>query len=568
MKNRTYFVVSIFCLGCVLFGISGISEARLTITIPPLNLDVLPGTGDLSVSPLPGSPITFYNLTVTVPRDHSGGTLSVSLRDVTNYKGYCINIGDSTDVDLKLLESDNLNWNQDPNDSSILTREIDGFFPSAGSTKQERVDGPWTVVVRSYDSAAYGKLTLSTTASHGNHSVTLTIPRDDNNNKIADGWENDLTRNYTGDEDNETGPAATTYTDANGAMHNIPENTHDKDGLTLFDEYRGAWLIGNSEPARFSPDIKDVFVMHRSTNLLSSGCGNASGFPLSCHVLHPNCAQENGTFSGLIVNKNTKQGNKVVIAIEIQEDLDDEEVDEQGQNVSIDHFGVASGKANIPDPLSWPKIIIYTTIISNWCSQNPLDNIPPVLTNSTISHEVGHCVNLNHCPASPIDDTCIMRGFYHRNQSAFGVHHNPDYDLIHPHAQAQPPDPTYEGNSGNISTTNPVIISTNTGPSTYGCDHNSEHDYCTDTGTCGSPSDFNTNGLCGHRWCICAAAGTETSTTPLSTPVTSTNTGPSIYGCDYNAEYDYCTDTGTCTTRTGSGEVGMCGHRWCCCAPQ
>jgi hypothetical protein len=86
------------------------------------------------------------------------------------------------------------------------------------------------------------------------------------------------------------------------------------------------------------------------------------------------------------------------------------------------------------------------------------------------------------------------------------VHHNQDYDLIHPHAQAQPPDPAHERNGGQ-TTTNPVIISTNTGSSLeHGCDYNADQDYCTDTGTCGSPSDFNTNGLCGHRWCICPAA--------------------------------------------------------------
>ncbi|MCE2402092.1 hypothetical protein J4G08_14555 [Candidatus Poribacteria bacterium] len=39
------------------------------------------------------------------------------------------------------------------------------------------------------------------------------------------------------------------------------------------------------------------------------------------------------------------------------------------------------------------------------------------------------------------------------------------------------------------------------------------------------------------------------------------------YGCDYNAEYDYCTDTGWCLAGSGQFEIGMCGHRWCCCAP-
>lgn len=38
-------------------------------------------------------------------------------------------------------------------------------------------------------------------------------------------------------------------------------------------------------------------------------------------------------------------------------------------------------------------------------------------------------------------------------------------------------------------------------------------------------------------------------------------------GCSNNPDYDYCTDTGTCSTRSGSGVPGECGHNYCCCAP-
>ncbi len=38
-------------------------------------------------------------------------------------------------------------------------------------------------------------------------------------------------------------------------------------------------------------------------------------------------------------------------------------------------------------------------------------------------------------------------------------------------------------------------------------------------------------------------------------------------GCSNNPDYDYCTDTGSCTTRSGSGVPGECGHNYCCCAP-
>ncbi len=123
--------------------------------------------------------------------------------------------------------------------------------------------------------------------------------------------------------------------------------------------------------------------------------------------------------------------------------------------------------------------------------------------------------------------------------------------------------------SSSTTTSSTSVTSTNTGySSSYGCDYNAEYDYCTDTGTCSTRSGEFGIGMCGHRWCCCAPEGAETSSTPPSTSVTSTNTGySSSYGCDYNAEYDYCTDTGWCSAGSGEFEIGMCGHRWCCCAP-
>lgn len=37
--------------------------------------------------------------------------------------------------------------------------------------------------------------------------------------------------------------------------------------------------------------------------------------------------------------------------------------------------------------------------------------------------------------------------------------------------------------------------------------------------------------------------------------------------CANNDTYNWCTDRGSCTTRSGSGVPGECGHNFCCCAP-
>lgn len=156
----------------------------------------------------------------------------------------------------------------------------------------------------------------------------------------------------------------------------------------------------------------------------------------------------------------------------------------------------------------------------------------------------------------------------------------PGDNLPSPNLGINPTDPN--------PTTTSSVTSTNTGSSSYGCDYNAEYDYCTDTGTCTTRTGSDGIGMCGHRWCCCAPETTTQTpefvdNTPdcsyctdgcsacptTTTTVISTNTGySSSYGCDYNAEYDYCTDTGWCSERSGEFGIGMCGHRWCCCAPE
>ena len=177
------------------------------------------------------------------------------------------------------------------------------------------------------------------------------------------------------------------------------------------------------------------------------------------------------------------------------------------------------------------------------------DNLPDVKT------QLGNTVDIDKCEAYG-----VIQGNNNVSNESFQAH-------------AEIPFGDDNGGANNNANNNlgisPTVTSTNTGySSSYGCDYNAEYDYCTDTGTCTTRSGEFGIGMCGHRWCCCAPEGSETSSTPSSTSVTSTNTGYSdTYGCDNNAEYDYCTDTGWCSAGSGQFEIGMCGHRWCCCAP-
>ena len=117
--------------------------------------------------------------------------------------------------------------------------------------------------------------------------------------------------------------------------------------------------------------------------------------------------------------------------------------------------------------------------------------------------------------------------------------------------------------------------------SSSGCSNNPLYNYCTDNGTCTTRSPSGVPGECGHNYCCCAPAGSPTynggntgsnnggsSSEGSSSSSSSSGSSSSGYGCSNNETYNYCTDTGSCSTRSSSGVPGPdCGHNYCCCAP-
>ncbi len=315
-----FLFVSIFFLVTILLSIPNTSEGQ---SVSVLNVQKL----DTSILPIPNTDIPL-SIKFSFPDSVRYGDFKVELlpSTVTNYRGTCINRGSETTPDLSLRSTNNDGWDLNTTDGS-LTRSVTSETTS-----------PISVNIYCEDSAAYGQVKVTLTLDSGRTmEITRKIPRDDNGNKIADGWENDATKNYVGNEDAETGPAATTFNSELGVTHNIIANTNTGDGLTLLDEYRGAMLKDHITPKRFSPDTKDIFIQHTSTVLAPFECGNASGFPFSCWVIDT---------ASVIVNPNTASGNNGVIAIEISSDPQILEVDEQGNNVIIDSYGYASGRAD------------------------------------------------------------------------------------------------------------------------------------------------------------------------------------------------------------------------------
>lgn len=190
-----------------------------------------------------GTPL---RITVKIqPKKGSGevreDVIHFNLQDVTRHKGNTGNYPSGG------AEKDDLRFAAEQ-DSGIV---VDG--PTSAHTKEKVSEA--TVAVEALDTAAYGKITANAPALElkaiykPTNTYALVIPRDDDNNKIADAWERQMglphQPNIQADKDTVSGQ------DRAG------------DGLTVFDEYRGLVIFENGARVhkRFDPRVKEMFIV-------------------------------------------------------------------------------------------------------------------------------------------------------------------------------------------------------------------------------------------------------------------------------------------------------------------
>ncbi len=200
---------------------------------------------------------------VTIKGDlDSRHTVVFNLSNVTNWPGVCINDGSKNDLLPDLVLSAN---NQETNSGVTWSKPILTSKPIFDSIKAEFTPSASTskftfyVTIECFDFAAYGQLNATIYGSDGtnspplNSSNTITIPRDENGNKIADNWLYNAATDT--DSDDETGPGS---------------NSNNGDGFTIFEEYRGFYIQG--EHTRICPLSKDIFIYSN----LDEGLGYAT----------------------------------------------------------------------------------------------------------------------------------------------------------------------------------------------------------------------------------------------------------------------------------------------------
>ncbi len=193
--------------------------------------------------------------TATIIPSGIKGKLKFTLQKVTNYKGYCSNAGKKTDKDLRFK----------PNQSGFK-------YNSDGSVETTEEVNSATIIVQCKDYGAYGRIraeaiTIEEKAMNivakikykkGDEEIIheyATIPRDEDDDKMADSWEKPYRdiNDIVGD--------LSPYWDGDYAYNNPKKDKHNPpvgDGIKTIDEYRGFKINGKFK--RTNPTIKEIFV--------------------------------------------------------------------------------------------------------------------------------------------------------------------------------------------------------------------------------------------------------------------------------------------------------------------
>ena len=334
-----------------------------------------------------------------------------ALSNVTRWPGRCMN--DSFSDTLPDLwfdyygqsTSGNISWSIGSNGQTATTT----FSPTPGQTRKV-----FSVKVYCYDYAAYGNISATLRSSSGSTLATsssVSIPKDENGNKIADASTHN---NYGTTADNETGPSG---------------NSSSGDGFTVFEEYRG--FMVNSSHKRTSSAKKDVFIY----SIVSEGLGYAGNMNASypgTFVFHSIKVHEMSSKKDRKMNYRVCSGYHKMLqrAVLVREGTTTENRNAPGTyGHAYPYVGVYS--PNIP--ANMVQAIIYRTNIRNDLEDQQIAGRPHIseseVVRIVIAHEIAHHMHVNEYYG---DTASAMRStkYLDEKRGVFPAHlHNREYEL-------------------------------------------------------------------------------------------------------------------------------------------
>ena len=338
-----------------------------------------------------------YKATINIPEKK--GRLKFTLQEVSHHKGYCSNAGDKVDNDLRFQ----------PNQSGFK-------YNTDGSVETINEVNSATIIVQCKDYGAYGRIkaeAISIAGKHANVVATIkesdgdiheyaTIPRDEDDDKMADSWEKIYIANSK--ELNKIEDLTPGF-DRDYAYGNAKKNLHGKrfgDALRAFDEYRGFITLKNDKKkfARSSPIVKELFIW------------NPLYYPISGQKrisVSPKVFKDLGYQLQFVKNRNflgvdrriAFNGMSPQKCIVISGDY----------TTLTNDLGLNRGVKSLGTPMTSGQILLYLN------PRNPLFKRNDIFKTNTVAHEVGHSCWLWHhfFVGPPLNDgepRCTMRKMY------------------------------------------------------------------------------------------------------------------------------------------------------------
>lgn len=296
--------------------------------------------------------------------------------EITNNTGSCINYPLTNAKEKLDLEFDEETYKDNAlvesySKTKIVTKPKGGLLLAA--------------VIKSNDFAAYGKLKATIIYKGRNYEAhtdknvyQISIPLDENNNKIADCWEKDagiFSQNYAMNWDDE----------------HVDNNNYNGDGLTIYEEYRG--ILSNGKHVRLNPKKKDLIIANDVGDKLKPGFNLLE---TAAKIIVTEIKKDELDIADHVININhsiSKQGNQhAVLCVKYKFPVGKK--DEKGKILIPDStsiLGIAIAKKNIDDEpvFGSPKDVVEYRI-----NQDRLGETSNILMN--VPHEIGHCCGLQH----------------------------------------------------------------------------------------------------------------------------------------------------------------------------
>lgn len=304
------------------------------------------------------------------------------LKEISRNTGTCLNNPVSG-----AIEKDDLSFDEDIYKDNAL---VESYSPTKIITK---IKGGLLLgaFIKSKDFAAYGELTASITyegttyeAKDEKGNMTVTIPLDENHNKIADAWEKDssiFSLNRTPEWDDE----------------HVDKNDNNGDGLTVYEEYRG--ILANGKHIRLSPQYKDLIVASDINDVLKPGLNLLQN---AAHIIVTQIKKDElgadqhiVNFNKSIIKLGDQHGILCVLHNFSKDSKDPYDIRDKANTEYAMGFAVAKQFDENGAVLQSPKYCIEYRI--NAARLNEKTN---VLMN--IAHEIGHFCGLQHHGGSSI----------------------------------------------------------------------------------------------------------------------------------------------------------------------